>query len=124
MRSRYRSTRANFVMTSSSSSSWRGHKSTDLQSVLVGRLSMWVGPINIQWRTAGGPLMLCLPSSVRTFFETASRMPWYKNTLFVFTAGHDSAEIQYQEYNSAGGIFPFRYSSTNPVRIGPPSNRR
>ena len=32
-------------------------------------------------------------------------MPWYKNTLFVITADHASAQIKYQEYNSAWGYF-------------------
>ena len=32
-------------------------------------------------------------------------MPWYDNTLFVFTADHPTAAIHYQEYNSAWGYF-------------------
>ena len=43
--------------------------------------------------------------SLKKFFETASKMPWYKNTLFVFTADHASAEIAYPEYNTAWGYF-------------------
>lgn len=43
--------------------------------------------------------------SLRKFFETASKMPWYKNTLFVFTADHASAEIGYPEYNTPWGYF-------------------
>lgn len=43
--------------------------------------------------------------SLKRFFETASRMPWYKNTLFVITADHASAEIGYREYNTAWGYF-------------------
>jgi phosphoglycerol transferase MdoB-like AlkP superfamily enzyme len=43
--------------------------------------------------------------SLRKFFETASKMDWYKNTLFVITADHASAEIAYPEYNTAWGYF-------------------
>lgn len=43
--------------------------------------------------------------SLREFFKTASTMPWYKNTLFVFTADHASAEIANPEYNTAWGYF-------------------
>jgi len=38
------------------------------------------------------------------FFKTASKMPWYENTLFVITADHTS-ESQYPEYQSRTGIF-------------------
>lgn len=43
--------------------------------------------------------------SLKKFFETASKMKWYKNTLFVITADHASAEIKYQEYNNPLGYF-------------------
>ncbi len=43
--------------------------------------------------------------ALREFFKTASRMPWYKNTLFVITADHASAEIEYAEYNTTWGYF-------------------
>lgn len=43
--------------------------------------------------------------SLKKFFETASTMPWFKNTLFVFTADHASAEIHYPQYNSIWGYF-------------------
>lgn len=43
--------------------------------------------------------------ALRQFFKTASRMPWFKNTLFVLTADHASAEIGHSEYNSAWGYF-------------------
>jgi len=43
--------------------------------------------------------------SLKKFFETASKMDWYKNTLFVITADHASAEIAYPEYNTAWGYF-------------------
>ena len=43
--------------------------------------------------------------SLKKFFETASRMPWYKNTLFVITADHASAQIRMPDYNTAWGYF-------------------
>ncbi|HEY5825368.1 MAG TPA: LTA synthase family protein, partial [Cyclobacteriaceae bacterium] len=43
--------------------------------------------------------------SLKQFFESARKMPWFKNTLFVFTADHASAEINYPEYNTASGYF-------------------
>ncbi len=58
----------------------------------------------------GGPMIIhrtieYTDYSLREFFKVASKMPWYKNTLFVFTADHASAEIQFKEYNSAWGYF-------------------
>lgn len=43
--------------------------------------------------------------ALKRFFKTASAMPWFKNTLFVITADHASAEINVPEYNSAWGYF-------------------
>lgn len=43
--------------------------------------------------------------ALRKFFAKASKMPWFNNTLFVLTADHASAEIQFQEYNSPSGYF-------------------
>jgi phosphoglycerol transferase MdoB-like AlkP superfamily enzyme len=43
--------------------------------------------------------------ALREFFKTASQMPWYENTLFVISADHASAEIEYPEYNTAWGYF-------------------
>jgi len=43
--------------------------------------------------------------ALRRFFKTASAMPWFKNTLFVITADHASAEINVPEYNTAWGYF-------------------
>jgi phosphoglycerol transferase MdoB-like AlkP superfamily enzyme len=58
----------------------------------------------------GGPMIIhktieYTDYSLKKFFETASSMPWFKNTLFVFTADHASAEIQYSQYNSIWGYF-------------------
>jgi phosphoglycerol transferase MdoB-like AlkP superfamily enzyme len=43
--------------------------------------------------------------ALKRFFATASKMPWFKNTLFVITADHASAEIKYTVYNTAAGYF-------------------
>jgi phosphoglycerol transferase MdoB-like AlkP superfamily enzyme len=43
--------------------------------------------------------------ALRKFFAKASKMSWFNNTLFVLTADHASAEIQFQEYNSPSGYF-------------------
>lgn len=43
--------------------------------------------------------------ALRQFFKSASGMPWFKNTLFVITADHASAEINVPEYNTAWGYF-------------------
>lgn len=58
----------------------------------------------------GGPLPIhktieYTDYSIKRFMETASKMPWYKNTLFVFTADHPTAAIHYQIYNSAWGYY-------------------
>lgn len=58
----------------------------------------------------GGPLPIhktieYTDFSLKRFMQTASKMPWYKNTLFVFTADHPTAAIYYQEYNSAWGYY-------------------
>lgn len=40
--------------------------------------------------------------ALRKFFETASKTEWYNNTLFVFTADHQS-KSQFKEYNTSLG---------------------
>ena len=42
--------------------------------------------------------------SLRDFFRSASKMPWYKNTLFVLTADH-THEVFRQEFRNHGGYF-------------------
>lgn len=42
--------------------------------------------------------------SLRKFFETASRQPWYKNTIFVFTSDHTNIN-DHQEYATDLGLF-------------------
>jgi phosphoglycerol transferase MdoB-like AlkP superfamily enzyme len=58
----------------------------------------------------GGPLPIhrCIQYTdyaLRRFFETASSMPWYKNTLFVITADHTSSNIQHAEYRTGWGFY-------------------
>ncbi len=43
--------------------------------------------------------------SLRKFFATASKMPWFKNTIFVITADHTSSEIELSEYNTSWGYY-------------------
>jgi phosphoglycerol transferase MdoB-like AlkP superfamily enzyme len=43
--------------------------------------------------------------SLKKFFDTASAMPWFRNTLFVITADHASAQVKLPEYNTAWGYF-------------------
>jgi len=42
--------------------------------------------------------------ALRKFFETASKMPWYKNTLFVITGDHTSQSV-HLEYKTNIGAF-------------------
>jgi phosphoglycerol transferase MdoB-like AlkP superfamily enzyme len=43
--------------------------------------------------------------ALKRFFQKASQMPWFKNTLFVITADHTSADSYFQEYQTNAGIF-------------------
>lgn len=43
--------------------------------------------------------------SLRLFFEKIKKEPWFKNTIFVFTADHASAEVKYPQYRSLTGAF-------------------
>lgn len=57
--------------------------------------------------------------SIRKFFATASKMPWYKNTLFVFVADHVSPKIAFEETHSAKGrtaILYFMYTPDGSLR--------
>jgi phosphoglycerol transferase MdoB-like AlkP superfamily enzyme len=59
--------------------------------------------------------------SLKKFFETAARMPWFDNTLFVITADHASAQTKVPEYNTAWGYFSipifFYEPGSGPSRI-------
>lgn len=57
--------------------------------------------------------------SLRKFFATASRMPWYKNTLFVFVADHVSPKIAFEETQIPKGrtaILYFMYTPDGSLR--------
>lgn len=43
--------------------------------------------------------------SLKEFFREASAQPWYKNTLFVFTADHSNPSTVRKEYITTTGIF-------------------
>jgi len=43
--------------------------------------------------------------SLKIFFDKVSKMPWYNNTLFVFTADHAAGETQMPKYNTDWGHF-------------------
>ncbi len=43
--------------------------------------------------------------SLRKFFASASKMPWYKNTLFVITADHTSPQVSHDVYNTSTGAY-------------------
>lgn len=53
--------------------------------------------------------------SLKKFFETASKQPWYQNTIFVITADHTN-QINYPEYQKAMNRFaiPLLFFSPNP----------
>ncbi len=43
--------------------------------------------------------------SLREFFKTASKQPWFKNTLFVLTADHCNAKPVYDVYLTSSGLY-------------------
>jgi len=43
--------------------------------------------------------------ALRRFFETASKMPWFKNTLFVITADHTNYQVVYEKSKTSLGRF-------------------
>ena len=70
-------------------------------------------PFNIPKRyediftTGSLPIHRCIRYSdhaLKRFFETASKQPWYENTLFVITADHTN-QTEHPEYQTELGIF-------------------
>ncbi|CAA7194040.1 LTA synthase family protein [Chryseobacterium potabilaquae] len=53
--------------------------------------------------------------SIKKYFETAKKQPWYNNTIFVFTGDHTN-EIYYSEYDKIMNRFavPLIFFSPNP----------
>jgi len=43
--------------------------------------------------------------ALRRFFEIASKMPWFKNTLFVITADHTNYQVAYEKSKTSLGRF-------------------
>lgn len=67
-------------------------------------------PEQYENKFAGGPLPIhkCIQYTdyaLRRFFQTASKMPWYENTLFVITADHTSSNILFPEYRTRWGFY-------------------
>jgi phosphoglycerol transferase MdoB-like AlkP superfamily enzyme len=67
-------------------------------------------PPEYEGKFKGGPLVIhkCIQYtdySLRKFFEKASAMPWYRNTLFVITADHTSSEMEFDETKTAWGFY-------------------
>jgi phosphoglycerol transferase MdoB-like AlkP superfamily enzyme len=54
------------------------------------------------------PINRCIGYSdmaLRKFFETASRQPWFNNTIFVLTADHAQSQPQLDIYRTSAGAF-------------------
>lgn len=81
-------------------------------------------PFNVPEKYKGkfrkGPLEIHEPIgytdySLKKFFETAEKMPWYNNTIFVFVADHTN-QVAYPEYEKAMNRYavPILFFSPNP----------
>jgi phosphoglycerol transferase MdoB-like AlkP superfamily enzyme len=67
-------------------------------------------PERYQGKFQGGPLPIhkCIQytdHALRKYFETISKMPWFRNTLFVITADHTSSNIEHPEYRTGWGVY-------------------
>ena len=70
----------------------------------------FVVPKEFKGKFKGGeqPILKCIEYTdyaLKKFFEKASKMPWYKNTLFVITADHVSSNIVFPESHTTWGLF-------------------
>lgn len=77
-------------------------------------------PEKYQGKFKKGPLEIHEPVgytdyALQKFFETAKKMPWYQNTIFVMVADHTN-QIAYPEYEKAMNRFavPILFYSPNP----------
>ena len=77
-------------------------------------------PEKYQNKFKSGPLQIHVPVqytdyALKKFFATASRQPWYKNTIFVITADHTN-QTYYPEYQKAMNRFaiPLLFFSPDP----------
>lgn len=57
--------------------------------------------------------------ALRDFFATASRMPWFDNTLFVITADYSNSEHFQPEYGNVWGMYSIPIAFYYPQRIKP-----
>lgn len=67
-------------------------------------------PKGFEGKFKGGskPILKCIEYtdySLREFFKTISKEPWYQNTLFVFTADHCSSDIIFDESRTNWGYY-------------------
>ncbi|WP_333852260.1 LTA synthase family protein [Epilithonimonas sp.] len=76
-------------------------------------------PEKYQNKFKSGPLQIHIPIqytdyALKKFFETASKQPWYQNTIFVITADHTN-QTYYPEYQKAMNRFaiPLLFFSPN-----------
>ena len=72
-----------------------------------------------QGNTLVQPCVAYTDLSLRKFFETASKMPWYENTLFIFVADHVSPQMAAEETRTAKGntaILYFMYTPDHSVQ--------
>jgi phosphoglycerol transferase MdoB-like AlkP superfamily enzyme len=54
------------------------------------------------------PIQKCVQytdHSLKKFFDQVSKMPWFRNTLFVITADHTSSDIYFDESRTAWGYY-------------------
>jgi phosphoglycerol transferase MdoB-like AlkP superfamily enzyme len=70
----------------------------------------FVVPEEFEGKFKGGeqPILQCIEYTdyaLQKFFEKASKMPWYKNTLFVITADHVSSNLVFPESHTTWGLF-------------------
>ena len=55
--------------------------------------------------------------ALRDFFETASRMPWFDNTLFVITSDYSNGEHFQPEYSNVWGMYALPIAFYYPKKI-------
>lgn len=77
-------------------------------------------PEKYQGKFKSGPLEIHIPIqytdfALKKFFQTAKKMPWYNNTIFVLVADHPN-QTYYPEYKKAMNLFaiPILFYSPNP----------
>jgi phosphoglycerol transferase MdoB-like AlkP superfamily enzyme len=72
-----------------------------------------------RWGSLVQPCVYYTDLSLRKFFETASKMPWFENTLFIFVADHVSPQMAAAETRTPKGntsIIYFMYTPDHSVK--------